>query len=68
MNDLPLKPIDRLIRKSGANRVSEEAAEELEKALSEYGLELANMAKELASHAGRKTIHGDDIKLALKSL
>ncbi len=63
---IPLAPIDRLIRKAKAERVSEKAATAMGEILEEIGLEIAAMARELAEHAHRKTINGEDIKLAYK--
>jgi len=63
---IPLAPIDRLIRKAGAERVSERAAAELGEILEELGIEIATIAKELGEHAGRKTVTGKDVKLAYK--
>ena len=45
--------VDKLIRKAGAERVSEDAAKELAKILEQEGIELAREAVALAEHAGR---------------
>ncbi|MFH1256482.1 MAG: histone family protein [Candidatus Diapherotrites archaeon] len=63
---LPLAAVDRLIRKSGAGRVSEDAAAELCIVLEERGIEVAKKADELSKHAKRKTVTAEDIKLAVK--
>jgi histone H3/H4 len=68
MTDLPIAAIDRLIRKAGAERVSEEAAIELGKIISEVGIDIAKQAIELAKHAKRKTITREDIQLATKTM
>lgn len=57
----------RIIRKAGADRVGDDAAEELRRVLEEAGVALSRQAVELASHAGRKTVRGQDIRLAAKS-
>ncbi len=68
MADLPIAAIDRLIRKAGAERVSEDAAEELSRILSEVAMDISKQAIELAQHAKRKTVTSEDIKLATKTM
>jgi histone H3/H4 len=66
MNELPIAPIDRLIRKSGAERVSEDASEAMAGIISEFVNDLSSQAYKLAKHAGRKTITAVDVQLAAK--
>ncbi len=68
MSDLPIAAVDRLIRKAGAERVSEEAASELSQILSDVAIDISKQAIELARHAKRKTVTGEDIKLATKTM
>ena len=60
--------IYRIIKKTGAERVGDDAAQELRVALEEIGERVARQAVEFSSHAGRKTVKATDVKLAVKSL
>jgi histone H3/H4 len=65
---LPLASVDKLIRKAGAYRVSEDAAKELAVHLEEFATKIAREAITLAEHAGRKTVKSEDIELAQRRL
>lgn len=66
MVEIPLATVDRLMRKAGAKRVSEDAARAMAEVVEERGLTIAAAAVKLAEHAGRKTVRDVDIRLAAK--
>lgn len=64
MPELPLAPVDRIIRNQGAKRVSEEAVKEFAKVLEDIAGDLAAESAALAEHAGRKTVKAEDVRMA----
>ena len=60
--------VDKLIRKAGAERVSEDASKALARILEEEAIDVAREAVALAEHAGRKTVKKEDIELAIKRM
>lgn len=54
MSELPIAPIERIIKNSGAQRISDDAKDALCKHLEEIGIEIVREAVKLAKHAGRK--------------
>ncbi len=66
MSELPIAPVTRLIRNAGAERVSEDASQELIRLLEEEAEKIAGKAVNLARHAKRKTVTREDIVEATK--
>ncbi len=64
---LPAAPFDRILRKCGAERVSEEAAQELRDIVEDIATNFAIEASKVARHAGRKTIKEEDIALVART-
>jgi len=58
----------KLIKRAGAERVSEESAIALGKALEVIGVKIAKEALDFTKHAGRKTVKAEDIEIAAKKV
>ena len=65
-SELGLSAMYRILKKSGAQRVSDESAVELRRVIEEIAEAIAKNAVEMSSHAGRKTVKAEDVKLASK--
>jgi histone H3/H4 len=68
MTDIAISPIDRIMRKAGAERVSDEGAEALREVIESLALDISREAIALAKHAGRKTVNAEDVKMASRKL
>ena len=66
--EIPKAPIERIIRKAGAERVSDEAVEALVEHIEDIAVKTSRLAITVARHAGRKTVQYEDIKLAEKEM
>jgi DNA-binding protein len=66
--ELTLQPLRNIIKKAGAKRVSDKAAEELGILMEEKAGQIAKEAQRLSEHAGRRTVMRRDIKMAKKNL
>lgn len=66
--ELSLEAVRRLIVRSGVERISEKATEELRSTLERIADTIARKAIGLASHAGRKTVKAQDVRLAVSSI
>ncbi len=61
---LPLAAMENILKKAGAERVSDKAKAALKAQLEEMAEDIGARAIKLAMHAGRKTVKAGDIKLA----
>jgi histone H3/H4 len=66
--ELSIAPMHRICKKAGAERVSESAAKALAKELEGIGIKIAREAIDYAMHAGRKTVQGRDIEIAVRKV
>ena len=66
-SELGLSAMYRILKKSGAERVSDESADELRRVIEDIAGTIAKNAVDMAKHAGRKTVKAEDVKLASKS-
>ena len=63
---MPKAPMGRILMKAGAKRVSADAVDAFTEVMQGIAEKIGTQAARISKHAGRKTIHEDDIKLAAK--
>ncbi len=63
---LAVAAMEKLLKKCGAPRVSEDAKEALKEVLEDLGEKIGKRAVEIALHSGRRTVQAGDVKLAAK--
>ena len=64
MTELSQAAVERIIKNTGAERVSADACKTLAELMEDYGTFLAKEAKKMSDHAGRKTLRETDITMA----
>ncbi|MDD5133117.1 MAG: NFYB/HAP3 family transcription factor subunit [Candidatus Nanoarchaeia archaeon] len=63
---LPLAAMEKLLKKAGAPRVSDDAKRALAEILEDYADQISDKAIKIAQHSKRKTVKAGDVKLAVK--
>jgi len=66
MGEIPLAPLERIMRKSGAKRVSEDAVIAMAQLVEDYVEELSEDSIAIAKSAGKKTVEEADVLAAKK--
>jgi len=64
---IPLAAMEKILKESGADRVSDKAKTALKVVVEDLAEAIAIDAVKLASHAGRQTVKAGDIKLASRT-
>lgn len=67
-SEMTLQPLRKLMKKAGAKRVSDSAAETLGVILEEHAKAILIEAKRLSEHSNRRTVMRRDIKAAKKAV
>ena len=67
VKDFPSTPLERVMRKAGAERVSESAIEEMKSIMLEIAEKVSMGAIAASKHAKRVTVKRDDVAMATRS-
>ena len=63
---IPKASVARILMKAGAKRVSADGVDAFTDVLTDIAIKISKKASDIAKHAGRKTVHEGDVKLAAK--
>ena len=63
---IPKASAARILMKAGAKRVSADATDTCSEVLTDIALKISTKASQISKHAGRKTVHEGDVRLAAK--
>lgn len=64
---IPRASVARILIKAGAKRVSQDGVNAFADVLTDIALKISKKSAEISRHAGRKTVHEGDVKLAAKN-
>ena len=64
--EFPLKPIQRIVKKAGVDRISKPAMKALRNAMLDYADDLATDITSISRHADRNTVLKKDVELIKK--
>jgi len=64
---IPKAACVRMLMNAGAKRVSAAAADALSDVLTEKALKISERARDISHHSKRRTVLGDDVRLAARS-
>ena len=63
---IPKASVARILMNAGAKRVSADATDAFSEVLTDIALKISSKAAQISKHAGRKTVHEGDVRLAVK--
>ena len=66
ISTIPKASVARILIKAGAKRVSQDAIDAFTDVLTDIAVRISSKAAQISKHAGRKTVHEGDVKLAAK--
>lgn len=63
---IPKASVARILMKAGAKRVSQDGVDAFTDVLTDIAAKISKKASDISKHAGRKTVHEGDVRLAAK--
>ena len=66
ISTIPKASVARILIKAGAKRVSQDAIDAFTDVLTDIAIKISSKAAQISKHAGRKTVHEGDVRLAAK--